>query len=275
MHRTVETEIWDDPKFCEKGHHTLLLALHLFTCPESHVTGLYRFRLSVAREKSQLPPKMFDAAFKILLDPDIDFCRYDSVRKVIFVVNMWKRQPHHGIHIDRIPYHFRTLFESPLINDWLDKYKEYQVDFPRVTLPSPTRHQPVTTSSPPDTGFRIQDLGERNNPPTPLEGAVPTRWPLLKKPEDIQKQLDKLDLEPFKAKWEPEGVDVDRVYESFCKYALEGSPKKPRPNPSNWRRWDQAFDNSCEMAANRITKYGGQNTQSTRSFVRNALRGVE
>ena len=163
MHRTIETEIWDDPKFFDKGLYTLLLANYLITCPESHVTGLYRFRLSVACEKTQMPADKFEEAFNKLIE--LGFCKYDSNRRVIWVINMWGRQPHNGIHLDRIPYHFKTLFETPLIDDWLDKYAEYNIEFPRVT--APTCHHPVTNPSPPEKG-----TGERNNPPTPLAGGA-------------------------------------------------------------------------------------------------------
>jgi hypothetical protein len=162
MHRTIETEIWDDSKFFDKGLHTLLLANYLITCPESHVTGLYRFRLSIACEKTQMPEVKFQEAFHKLIE--LGFCKHDSDRKVIWVVNMWGRQPHSGIHLDRIPYHFKTLFETPLINDWLDNYSEYHIEFPRIAAPA--CHQSATGSSPSEKG-----TGERNNPTTPLTGG--------------------------------------------------------------------------------------------------------
>ncbi|MGO9118388.1 MAG: hypothetical protein ACLQPD_12380 [Desulfomonilaceae bacterium] len=89
MHRTIETEIWDDPKFFDKGLHTLLLANYLIACPESHVTGLYRFRVSVACEKTQMPEDRFEEAFNKLIE--LVFRKYDSNRRVIWVVNMWRR----------------------------------------------------------------------------------------------------------------------------------------------------------------------------------------
>jgi hypothetical protein len=78
------------------------------------------------------------------------------------------------------------------------------------------------------------------------ERKVRTRLPLLKNVEDLEETLEKMDIEKCRAKWEPEGVDVDAVVRNMKKYVLTGDAKNPRPNPSNWRDFDRALDDSCE-----------------------------
>lgn len=142
MYRTVETDFWDDPKFNELGRDVLCLALYLVTNPDSHTTGIYRFRPSLACERMQMPQEQFRVAFDRLIE--LGFCKWDPDRRIVWVVNMFKRQPHDGLHINRLPGHFKTLYDSPLINEFLDKYPKCQDMHKAGTKLSQTRHKTGT-----------------------------------------------------------------------------------------------------------------------------------
>lgn len=122
MYRTVDTDFWDDPKFEGKGLVVKSLAFHLWTNPGSHVTGLYRLRFSTVLEQLEISRDQFETAFAFL--QEINFCKWDQERRIVWVVNMWKRQPHDTVKIQRLPSHFKTLFESPLVDEFLHKYPE-------------------------------------------------------------------------------------------------------------------------------------------------------
>jgi hypothetical protein len=277
MFRTVDCEIWDDPKFDDDMLLTYL-ALYLFTNPRSHVTGLYKFRPSVFCEEKKVPREQFDVAFQKLQSDDVGFCKYDSDRKIIFVINMWKRQPHSGIHLDRIPAHFKTLFDTYLINDWLDKYPDTKIDFPRVTTLSPTSHQPRTDSAPPChdpvTGSSLQDkgLGIRElNPPLPpfVEENPPAIQDLKssrngkkrktnpkssskKTPPKTEKTItyaiNKIDFSKFQEKYP--SLDIEDIEARFKNRQIGAL------NPQNYVDFSRGFDTWCRKELEKQTGPG-------------------
>jgi hypothetical protein len=72
------------------------------------------------------------------------------------------------------------------------------------------------------------------------------KLPLIKDPTELEKILATIDLQPYRAEWEPKGVDVNAVWKNLRAYVLTGSASNPGPNPSNWRDFKRALRDSCE-----------------------------
>ena len=269
MYRTVETSFWDDPKVAQLGIDAVFLALYLVTNPNSHVSGLFIFRQSLAVEQTQIPLKRIEIALDKLIKRG--FCKFDSERKVIWVINMLKRQYRHGLHKARIANHLATLYETPLIDEFLEKYKEYSIPYHPVTNVSPSGHQ----DAPRRTADQEQDQDqEQDHPPNPLVGGEQSNDanetqnsnrgrrrlpPACKDPVKLAEILDELEVSSLPAlrkTYEPQGLDMDAWWRGVRRYVIKGSASKPFPNPANWRDWPAALRNSCEGAiqSGRYTK---------------------
>ena len=139
MYRTIDTSIWNDQRIRKLDCTAKLLSVYLFTNDRTHITGLYFFSLALASDELSIEISKIRQAFKELCN--VGFCRYDEERRVLWVVNMWKRQPHHGVALDRIQNHFLTLNGTPLVGQFLSRYSSYKIPVTKLSLPC---HQPVT-----------------------------------------------------------------------------------------------------------------------------------
>jgi hypothetical protein len=121
---------------------------------------------------------------------------------------------------------------------------------------------PVTKSTPPR---RDIDKEKNSTPPTPPRGGDGRRKksPLLKKPEEIQDALSKIDLNPIRSRW-PD-VDVDLVFGEFSETMLRGTAKNDIPNPYNYRDFGKALDRWCQKRLGQSLDHG----VATKAGVRN------
>lgn len=253
MYRTIKLEMSCHYKFRGKGPWVKFLAKEVISGRQAtHVSGLYFCDLDVVRKDAEIPEKEFIKAFNTLLE--MGFVRYDEERQIIFVVDMWDEQPHKGIHVERFGHHFRTLFRSPLILAWRDRYPEVMVDFPYDTILSPKRHPPVTQEHSKEGEGKGDRKGEGSTPHSPPRG----RDDMAVSPEKPKKtiashdravlelELAKIDPDPYRSKYGPQGLDFDACWEDFHDYVLNGDAKKPYPNPANWIQFGRALHDRCK-----------------------------
>ncbi len=103
-------------------------------------------------------------------------------------------------------------------------------------------------------------LTERDISAVQSEDTTPkkkTRKSNSRPPKDLatlQTMLDEIDLQPFREKWEPKGVNVAEVWERFSEVTSSGTPQKPEPNPYGYRDLKLAFGNWCWKEAERSDK---------------------
>src|SRR3990172_5805064 len=113
-----------------------LLAVYMITNDRAHVSGLYVFSMILALDELGVESKSDKAkmyqAFKKLCD--LNFCKWDEERRVIWICNMWKRQSKVGVHLDRLQNHFLTLNGSPLVNAFLSYYSSYNIPVTKLSL---------------------------------------------------------------------------------------------------------------------------------------------
>lgn len=110
-------------------------------------------------------------------------------------------------------------------------------------------HQPLADTAPSastETAVETQKL-QKTSKRQPIKDTV-----------QLEKILAAINLEPFRRKWEPMGLDIDDTWENFHDYVLTGSGKKPGPNPSNWRNFENAFRDSCKRQYKRNQTSGAQ-----------------
>jgi hypothetical protein len=258
LYRTIDTSIWHDPKIRDLSPEGKLLAVYLFANDQSHVSGLYFFRKSSAIEDLCIKSSRFDESFASLCKSG--FCKWDAENRIIWVVNMLKRQRPNPKILTSVARHLESLHHSPLIPLFLERYSHLKIAYryPIDTIPKKFGR----------TGSEEQDqyVQEQNNPPTPLMGAdggdesisgngkpkkKKTSLPLLKAPDELATKMNELEistLPSIRDTFEPMGLDVDAWWKNFRKYSIQGSAKKPYPNPSNWKDWPAAMRDSCESA---------------------------
>jgi len=244
VYRSIHTSIWNDPKIRSLDTTAKLLAVYLFSNDRTHVTGLYCFSLAMAADELDIGIPTVQKAFEKLCR--VGFCKWDEQRRVIWVVNMWKRQPHSSIHLKRIQNHLLTLNGSPLVWEFIERYKDDNIP---VTKLSPPRHQPVTDLSRQETETET----EKELPPNPPQGGGRrrNRLPLLQTQEELSPVLEDIDLQPYRDEWGPKGLDVDACWVNFRDFVLMGSARDPFPNPAKWRDFKKAFRDKCQRSIDR------------------------
>lgn len=67
--------------------------------------------------------------------------------------------------------------------------------------------------------------------------------------EELKKYLSAIDRKAVADKFPL--LDVRAEWSKFQRYVLEGTPKKPTPNPGNWLNFQMAFRNWCDSASQR------------------------
>ncbi|MFA4845760.1 MAG: hypothetical protein WC654_04335 [Patescibacteria group bacterium] len=244
MYRTIDTSFWDDPKIRRLGLATKMLALYLFSNSQAHVTGVYVFHKILAADHLCIDLKTVEKSFQELCR--CGFCIWDEERRVVWVKNMWKRQPHAGVHLDRLPIYFKTLNGSPLVAQF---FKQYCND-KKLALAC---HHFVTNLH--ESALQEQEIEQEQEqeyppipPPTEPGGGVRRKLPLLKSVKTLTQALAGVDIQPMRDVFQPRGFDVDACWEAFCSYVLKGNASKTFPNPSNWRDFPLAFRESCDRA---------------------------
>lgn len=231
MYRTIDTSIWNDPRIRRlKKPETKLLAVYLFGNDRSHVTGLYFFSKALASDELDIKITIINKSFADLCRER--FCHWDEERRVVFVTNMWKRQPHAGIHLDRLQDHFKTLNGTPLIGMFLAKYphlKRYVTnpnylvtDWNESALQEIEQEQEI-------------EIEQESTPLPPKRGKPkPTR-----NIEVIKSELEKIDLPKIRRDFPSK--DVNLTWEEFYECCIAGTAKKPWPNPYGYVDFGRGF----------------------------------
>jgi hypothetical protein len=106
--------------------------LYLITNDRTHITGLYFFSLALAADELDIDITKIRKSFKLLCE--VKFCKWDELHRVVWVVNMWKRQGKAGVHFDRLQNHFLTLNDTPLVGQFLSRYSSYNIPVTKLSL---------------------------------------------------------------------------------------------------------------------------------------------
>ncbi len=107
----------------------------------------------------------------------------------------------------------------------------------------------------------VASSSKPNARPKTKVGGKKSKKP-LKDPGELQALLHEIDLEPFREKWEPKGVNVAEVWERFREVTLNGNAKKPEPNPYNYKSLSMGFGTWCELEAKKAKTQQPQEPQS-------------
>jgi len=120
--------------------------------------------------------------------------------------------------------------------------------------------QPSADASPSSSAKQVSKTGK------PKKASKRRKsLPLVKDPAELETILNGIELGPYREKWEPKGVNVDSVWHGFRRYVLTGSAKLPGPNPSGWRDFPRAFNDSCEREYKRNGDHKAQSATATTS----------
>jgi hypothetical protein len=235
MYRTTDTGFYNHPKIKKLPFPAKALAHYLFTNRYTHVSGIYFLKKSDVIDDLGLNSREFDKIFQILLENQ--FCHYDEERQVIWVVSMYKRQP--GCRNPKIlkcvDAHLPTLYNSPLIPLFLEKYQPYGIAY---------RYPINNLSIGIPSGERTEEETGTGPPPTPLVGG--SRKPVSRKtPEDskriAEEAMDRLDLGPFREKYP--WLNHEAEFSAFKDHHLA------RPNNYHGNKriedWNRAYHNWC------------------------------
>lgn len=229
MYRTIDTSIWNDPRIHKLDCTAKLLAVYMFSNDRAHVTGLYFFSIALACDELGIDVTKIRKALKQLIE--VNFCQHDSERRVIWIRNMWKRQPHAGVHLNRLQDHFKALNGTPLVGAFLSKYphlKQYVTNL----------HELGTNQNESALQEIEQEIEQEQdkNPPYPPKRGKPRVSHIL---EDIKAELEKVDLPKIRQDFP--NKDINATWEEFYECCVSGTAKKPWPNPYDYVDFGRGF----------------------------------
>lgn len=220
MYRTIDSSVWNDPRIRKLDTTSKLLAFYLITNDRSHVTGLYFFSLALASDELNIDITKIRKSFKLLCE--VNFCQWDEERRVVWVRNMWKRQPHANVHYARVENYFLTLNGTPLVPLFLKYY-------PAVKLPgtklSQKWHNPVT-----DLSLQEQEIEQKQE----IEQEIVTPSPPAQAPKKDQVVEIKSQLTEYATKY-PQ-IDVTKEYEKWQDW-MAAKGKTFRNYHAAFRNW--------------------------------------
>ena len=124
MYRTVETTIWTDPKVKALGAYPKFVFVYLLTNPHSHLCGLYYLPKMLIEHETGVSAEEIEEAFKRF--HEVELAHYDEEQAVVWVVNMfeYQRQARGDKNMRSAGKHLMTMHETPLIADFLERYRE-------------------------------------------------------------------------------------------------------------------------------------------------------
>lgn len=239
MYRTIDTSIWNDPRIRKLDPIAKILAVYLITNDRTHITGLYFFSLALASDELQIDIVKMRKAFKLLCD--VKFCKWDEERRVIWVVNMWKRQGKAGVHFDRLQNHFLTLNNTPLIGQFLSRYSSYNIPVTKLSLPC---HDDGTNLNESAHHEQEQELEqEQDIYPTPAEpvSRKKVKVEVSHDPEEIRVEIEKVEQDLPRIREKFPTKDVSGVWEVFADDCLTGGSKHTTPNPYKYTDFKKGF----------------------------------
>jgi hypothetical protein len=76
---------------------------------------------------------------------------------------------------------------------------------------------------------------------------APQRPPATRDVAEITEALDQINIEEFRSQYP--NIDVDDVWQGFCKVCKNGMPHDHRPNPYKYRDFNKALHNWMKIAA--------------------------
>jgi hypothetical protein len=191
---------------------------------------LYFFSLALASDELDIDITKIRKAFKLLCERK--FCKWDEDRRVVWVVNMWKRQGKAGVHFDRLQNHFLTLNNTPLVAQFLSRYSSYNIPVTKLSLPC---HDDVTDLNESAHHEQEQEQEQDKNPLPPRKGNPKVSHEV----EVIKAELEKVDLP--KTRQDFPNKDVNATWEEFYECCISGTAKKPWPNPYNYVDFGRGF----------------------------------
>ena len=137
MYRTIETEIWTDPRFTSLPQNGKLLFLYLFSNTHSHLCGLYYLPDAYVVTDTHINQTELDTLWDTLSSAGLIW--RDRKFHMIWVKNMLKRQTGGKKIGDKAlrsaANHIRTLHKCLIIHEFIERYpqvkkhlKEYPID---------------------------------------------------------------------------------------------------------------------------------------------------
>ena len=143
MYRTVDIRLWTDPKVHSLPPREKLLFLYLLTNPHTDLSGLYYLPLSLVIYETGLTRQVICKGIDTLSDRTL--IRYDRQTDTIWVVNMLRYQSKSKKITQHVATHFAGIHKSPLIQDFLDHYKDLTIPYKyhndTVTIPNRYKEQ--------------------------------------------------------------------------------------------------------------------------------------
>ena len=148
-----------------------MLLLYLITNNHSHVSGLYYLPNVTTSHETGIDIAKLDTLFDTLSRPkpsqdSVGFIRRDTKNELVWVVNMLGYQGRGEKILRATANHFRTLHNSELINDFLQKYPSVKRYYRHRVSDTPSR--PRTEKD--QVGIQEQ---EQDKSITPPGGDVP------------------------------------------------------------------------------------------------------
>jgi len=122
-YKTIDEEFWTDPKVIDLDVTEKLLFLYLITNPQAHYSGIYYLPKSFISEEMGINGDTIDKALITLEDTGL--IQYDSRVKIVWVVNMARRQMKQGNKtnmIKGIVSQLKQLHNSKLVNSFAKVY---------------------------------------------------------------------------------------------------------------------------------------------------------
>lgn len=123
MYQKIEETFWTDPKVSNLIPHEKLLFIYLITNSHAHYSGLYQISKAIIQDETNLTPDAIEEGLTCLTNERL--IRYDSSKKIVWVINMAKHQIQQGNKLNLIKgfaRQFERLHKSALIKDFLIYY---------------------------------------------------------------------------------------------------------------------------------------------------------
>lgn len=154
-YKIIYDSFWTDPKIKKLETKTKLLFLYLITNPHSHYSGIFYLPEVYIEEETGLSKKEIRYGIDTLSEGYL--IRIDRIFQVIWVVNMLKYQAKGAKQLKGIASHLTNLHNCPLIQDFLEYYKDLNIPFRyRIDTVSEGYQEGILQN----TEYRIQNTEE-------------------------------------------------------------------------------------------------------------------
>ena len=226
MYRTVETGMWDDPRFRALPPLGKLLFTFLFTNRAGHVSGIYPIPRVAMAYGTGIDLPTVDTLCDTLSRAGL--ARFDPSLDIVFVVSMLKHQGKGEKNERSAAVQLQTLHNSFLIRDFLDAYPSVTKYVPHTLLDRvsevrfPARaeqDQEQEKRGEAESGWPVADPPPPPATPAPASGAQPRAKAPRFDPRTIPIPPE-LDSPAFRTAWE------ERIIERGEPGATGGKPSE-------------------------------------------------